>query len=110
MSKIKWRIYYGDDTYFEGEPQDAPERDVQIIVQHDDDRGWIMTHANDFYLWNHNRWHGADAVGMYDYLMQPGWKRVLFGRTLPHGKFNEIYYRAKAARNYARDNGKLLEH
>ncbi|MHC4752905.1 MAG: hypothetical protein ACYTFW_23920 [Planctomycetota bacterium] len=37
---------------------------------------------------------GGAKFGMYDYLIEPGFKRVLFGRTVTSDQFNEIFKRA----------------
>jgi hypothetical protein len=107
-----WRVYYGDGSTFsseDGSPAAAPALDVQVIVQHRVDVGWHMQHANDFYLWRDcwRCWRGADLAGLWDYMMQAGWKRVLMGRTLLNSEFNAIYQAAKADRDFARQHGEL---
>lgn len=106
---MKWRIYYGDgSTVDAGTPvEEAPTRDVQLIVQADPDVGWAMYHMRDYYVWIGESWLGVDNFGLWDYLARPGWKRVLFGRTLLRQEFASIYERAKAARDFAKKNGFL---
>lgn len=101
-----WRIYYSDCTY-EGNIEDAPSRDVQLIVQEDTRVGWVMVHQKDYYIWEYERWFGVDGFGLWDYLARPGWKKVLFGRTLTHEEWNEVYYHAKDARDFGRKEGFL---
>jgi hypothetical protein len=103
---VDWRIYYSDSTY-DGPVENAPERDVQVIVKADERVGWAMCHASDYYLWEYDTWRGADIFGLFDYLARSGWKRVLFGRTLKHEEFNAIYQRAKADRDFARKSSFL---
>ncbi len=88
-------IYYSDGTYT-GDPENAPTRDVQVIIQPCPKVGWTTLHSTDYYLWRADRWRVADNFGLWDYMVQPGWKRVLFGRTLDDEEFRKVYYRAKA--------------
>ena len=95
-------IYYswGTDPY-EGEPEDAPTRDVQAIVQPAKGVGWAMQHTADYYVWRDelDEWRGTDLFGLWDYLARPGWKKVLFGRTISTEEYKEIYQRAKRDRD-----------
>lgn len=107
---MMYRVYYsnglalGSDEY---DPEHLPARDVQVIVQDDPEVGWAMEHTRDYYVWRDGRWRGADIFGLWDYLARPGWKRVLFGRTLLQDEYQEIYRRAKADRDFARKAGYL---
>lgn len=91
---MRWKVYYGDGSTFAGVVEDAPARDVQIIVQSSKDHGWQALSGTDYYIWRGDRWAGADQFGMYDYLIEPGWKRVLFGRTLTNDEFDAVWQRA----------------
>jgi hypothetical protein len=89
------RIYYSDGSVFDRDDlSKAPAMDAQVIVQRDPDRGWITTHGADFYIWKEGRWWGCEQYGLYRFLMDTG--LVLFGETIPHDKFDEIYQLAKA--------------
>lgn len=104
----KWRVYYGDGTTVEsdGFPVDrVPARNVQVVVQDHPSVGWSMVHTRDFYIWADERWRGVDQFGLYDYLCEPGWKRVLFGRTINRDDFNTIYQQAKRDTKFARKSG-----
>ncbi len=99
---MEWRIYYGDGSTFDdedGPPELAPARDVQVIVVHDDDVLWATQTGSDYYVWDDrgsgSRWWGVDKFGLYDYLIEPGYKIVLFGRTIANEEFAEIFKRAK---------------
>ncbi len=50
-------------------------------------------------MWRGDLWVGVDLFGLWDYLATDGWKRVLFGRTIPNAPYQEIYRRAKGRRN-----------
>ena len=94
---MRWKIYYGDGSTYnnqDGYEARAPARDVQVIVLEDKDHGWITQAGTDYYIWNHSRWWGVDLFGMYDYLIEDGWKRVLFGRTLAKDEYQAIFKRA----------------
>lgn len=89
------RIYYGDGTTYEGDR--PPARDVQVILQHDPERGPYFQSGFDYYVWKDapapGRWMGCDIFGLYDYLIDSG--IVLFGRTVTNAEYNAIYQRAK---------------
>jgi hypothetical protein len=96
---MRWRIYYGDGTTYDdsqGPAWDAPARNVQAIVVSDPDHGWYILRADDFYwyLADEDRWYSGDRFGMYDYLLDPGAKRILFGRSIPNAEYARILDRA----------------
>lgn len=98
---LTWKIYYGDgQTYssLDGAIEDTPTTDVQVIILIDRDHGWTTQTGTDYYVWDNRgngpRWWGVDYPGYIDYLIEPGWKKVLLGRTIPSDIFNSIYKRA----------------
>jgi len=92
---MSWKVYYSDRTYT-GDVAQVPARDVQVVVQSDPDHGWQALSGSDYYIWRADRWFGVDRFGLFDYLIEPGWKRVLFGRTLTREAFNAVWQRAMA--------------
>lgn len=80
---LRWRIYYADGSTFdstEGGAEKAPALGVvSIVMLRDNSQG---------------QWYGGDQYGLTQYLIEPGWKRVLLGRTLPDDEFVEISGRA----------------
>lgn len=88
------RYFYPDGVTYEGD--NPPAMDIQVIVQQDKDRGWIMTHGADFYIWKDDRWWNCDLYGLFRFLMDTG--LVLFGQTIPHSEFEVIYRQAKQYR------------
>jgi hypothetical protein len=83
---MKWRIYYGDGSLYsdgDGSPFDAPGRDVQAIAVEDAQVGRTIHSRRDFYWWSSIGWWGGDLFGLYDYLLTPGPRKVIFGRSLP---------------------------
>jgi hypothetical protein len=100
---VAWRIYYGDGTTFDdldGTPADAPALNVQVIVVRDRDPnsqlGRYPVHRFDYYWWDDPDWYGGDLFGLFDYLARPGWKRVMFGRTIGNAEHQAIIDRALA--------------
>ena len=101
---LEWRIYYGDGSTFsneDGEPQFAPAMNVQVIVVKDtadtiNNVGRRLWFGRDYYWWDDGEWIGGDHFGLYDYLQRPGWRRVLFGRSVPARRFIETRRKALA--------------
>lgn len=83
----KWKIFYDDGSTYtdqDGAVESAPKRGVQGIVLADDMLGRRTEHGSDFYIHVPDRgfWRGVDHFGLFDYLIDPGFKVILFGRTL----------------------------
>lgn len=96
---MKWRIYYGDNSVFDdiqGTAWEVPARDVQMIAVADPEHGWYLCRSNDYYWYlpEMDAWQGGDIFGLWDYLIEPGKKRVLFGRTISNSEFQKILTRA----------------
>ena len=99
VSNFYWCIYYGDNSTFssvDGTVVNAPARNVQAIVQDHPQVGWEVTTGKDYYVWTHAGWWGVDLFGLWDYLVELGWKKVLFGRTLTTEEYNMFFQRALA--------------
>ena len=99
MSKIKWRIYYGDGTTFDenqGTPEQAPPLNVQVIVVDDADVGRQLLHLWDWFYWDGEQWCGADIHGLLDQILHNQVTAVKQGRTLPQREFDDIKNRAIA--------------
>lgn len=95
---INWKIYYSDNTYsnLDGLPEHAPKRDVQAIAVVENSTGYRIERENDYYVWwpENGGWRGVDQFGLYDYLILPGYKIVLFGRMLNNDQYKDILNRA----------------
>jgi hypothetical protein len=87
-----WVIYYSDSEFSseDGGPESAPARDVQVIVQSDEESGWVTQTGTDYYAWIGDRWQGRDVFGLWDYLTGYGWKRVLFGRMITNEEYDAV--------------------
>lgn len=94
---MKYIIWYGDGSIYRddyGPPELAPKRGIQVISQEDPDTGQSFTRSNDFYWWTDKGWQGGDLFGLFDYLIEPGSKVVLFGRTIGNREFTGILQHA----------------
>jgi hypothetical protein len=109
---VKWRIYYGDGSIFDssqGNPEDAPPDNVQIVVDRDPEVGRVLlTSFAGFYWFEAGRWFACldqQGYGLFDYLRRPGLKIVKFGRTMETEAFREIYARAAQDTGFPRKSG-----
>lgn len=96
---MRWKIFYGDgSTYSDaaGSAYDAPARNVQAIIADDKDHGWHCVRTCDYYWYLpiDDLWQGGDQFGLFDHLIEPGAKRILFGRTLGNQEFADVMERA----------------
>ena len=92
-----WRVYYGDGTTYghdSGPPELAPKTGVQIIARTVESPNGPQVgycYGRDHYWWlDGDGWVEGDWVGREDYLMGPGLKVVLFGRTIHTPTFRQI--------------------
>ena len=101
---MKWKIYYSDhaeesDTSVNSEqvtPYNIIRRaDVQVIVQESPDLGWVTLSGYDYYMWDcrgeETKWWGGDIFGLHHYLLQSGYKCVLFGTMIDKKSFSKIF-------------------
>ena len=56
---MNYRIYYGDGATYAGPVEEAPGRNVQIIVQSSQEHGWQAL-SGDFYVWRPGRWFAVE--------------------------------------------------
>lgn len=89
---MKWRVYYANHTTFDGAPDQAWPLGVIGIVHQDAETGRSICHGKDYYIYleAEDRWETVDIFGLWDYLCQSGWKRVLFGRTIPNREYARL--------------------
>ena len=91
---MRWKVYYSDGTTYcdmDGPIEDAPKRGVIIVASECDLMGRKYDRSTDYYCWFDYGWRGVDIFGMYDYLTQPGYKVVLFGRTVEDSVWRELW-------------------
>ena len=94
---MRWKIFYGDGSDYtdqDGPPELAPKRNVQTIAVANDLVGRRIERGNDFYILTDHGWRGCDQFGLFDYLIDPGAKIVLFGRSLATAEYRAIFDRA----------------
>lgn len=97
--KCEWKIRYGDGSIYsnlDGPPEQAPKRNVQTITVSSGLVGRRIERENDYYIWTpeNGGWRGVDQFGLYDYLIDPGHKIVLFGRMLNNEEYRRLYNEA----------------
>lgn len=96
---MEWIIYYGDGTKYsddDGAPEVAPKRNVQAINVADKRVGRRVERSDNFYIYVPDRgtWRGVDQFGLFDYMIEPGYKIVLYGRTLSNVEYGQVLKRA----------------
>lgn len=106
-SRFRWKVYYGDGTTvcdLDCSTDRVPALDVQVVLQYDPVAGWYLQSHGDYYVYREGDglWQACDNMGLWDYLQRPGWKRVLFGRTIRSDDFHDIFQRAISDRNALR--------
>jgi hypothetical protein len=94
---MRWQIFYGDGSEYkdcDGPPELAPKRNVQTIAVENGIVGRRLERGDNFYIMTDHSWRGCDQFGLYDYLIEPGAKIVLFGRSLNDAEYREILDRS----------------
>lgn len=71
-------------------PDELPALDVQVVAVAHPVVGVRLWCAKDYYWYEGDTWIGGDTFGLWDYLSRPGWKRVLFGRTISDTAYETI--------------------
>lgn len=92
---MRWIIYYGDGSTYgdqDGAPENAPTRNVQAITCEPD-----------------GIWKGGDIFGLFDYLLRPGWKRVLFGRAVTNDAYEKAVTIARNDKYFDPNNRFVVE-
>lgn len=95
---MRWKIYYGDGSTYsdlDGSPFDASPDNVQVIVMKDEKHGRLLVGKCDMYWWveEEGEWFGLMdrlGYGLFDYLRQPGPKKVIFGRTTSNEAYDAV--------------------
>ena len=101
--QMNWRVYYADYSTFDslqGEPEDAPVRGVQLIIQrhHDLRERPFFQWMKDYYVFKHGRWYAADSDGLRFYLFIediPHHRAQLAGQTVDNETWERIREMAK---------------
>jgi hypothetical protein len=94
-----WAVYYDDGSTWtdaDGPVEDTPGLGaVVVLVQPDEGESFVIV-GHDFYCWHadQGRWWGADQSGVWDYLHRPGWRKVVFGRTVSNADYGAVHARA----------------
>lgn len=103
----QFRIYYGDHSIYEGEPEGAPAQNVQAIAWNDPtkgarDLGRVVLHEWDIYIYSDDiGWHGTNKfTDLLQHLGRRGCgaggvRAVLTGRWIDRERFTEILKQAR---------------
>jgi hypothetical protein len=98
---MKWRIYYADDSTYEGSTEKdaikATAYGVEVIAIENSYRetGFGIVTGRDAYLYKDGRFWGCDEAGIWDHLyFYPGIKVILFGRTIDTDDYDKLVARA----------------
>lgn len=88
---MAFRIYYGDDSTYSGDPFLAVPHNVICLAV--PGKVW---HSRDAYYWHKDMgWTPCDVPGMWDYLLNyVGPKAILFGRNVRDDIYWKIVDRA----------------
>lgn len=93
-----FKIFYDNGATYTGDPFLAPVLGVLIVVEEDRDHGRRIIQNADYFCWDDRgegySWWEADFVGLVDYLISPGPKRVLIGRLVPNSVHQAVFDRA----------------
>jgi hypothetical protein len=90
---VDWKIYYGDGSTFsneDGPAEKAPCGRVIAVAFYDQDNRRRVCHQADYYIWDGVRWYSADINGYMQYMLEPGFKVVKFGREIGDLKYREV--------------------
>jgi hypothetical protein len=105
---VCWRIFYYDGSEYgceDGPPTEAPGWGVVAISN----GPAALSGGDGYYCWDNDRWFGMDRMGFFQYLAEPGYKVVKFGRWTETPLFRDIYEKALKWSNHLSD-GSLPHH
>ena len=102
---IQWKIFYaGGKTYssLDGPPELAPKTGVLAIIAPDDRVGRRVERqspvtGDSYYIWTpeNGGWRGACPFRLAEYMFEPGYKLVLYGRTVTDKEYQDVLERAQ---------------
>lgn len=92
---LNFRVYYERGS-FQGDAYLAPGRGVLLIVERDQEHGRRIISNGDYYVWDERRWWAKDFIGLVDYLLEPGPRKVLIGRMVDNRVWESVYRKAEA--------------
>lgn len=90
---MNWKIYYDDGSTYSnqnGEIFFAPGQGVEVISYEDTEVGRRILHRADYYWPTEFGFGFGDMFALYEYLLSPGPKKVLFGKTISDCQFQNI--------------------
>lgn len=104
-----FKIYYADGSVYSGDPYSAPVLGVILILESDENHGRRIIQNADYYCLEDRgegeQWWESDFVGLVDYLITPGPKRILIGRLVPNSVHQKIFDLAYADKDFPEKTG-----
>ena len=90
-----WRIYYADGSSFsnaQGTPFEAPRQGVVAIAQEDENTGYVIHHALDYFYWEPEigGWANTDLIGAFDHLVRAKQPLLLIGRMMARKAYYDL--------------------
>ena len=100
---LKWLVYYDDETHISSDDTTIENLEcsgVVFVVMEDPDSGRQVL-IGDYYVYDNLsgegwRFYPCDLFGLFDYLIRPGLKKVLFGRWVGSCLWNKLYNASEA--------------
>jgi hypothetical protein len=91
---MDFRVYYDGGETYSGDAYAAPGLGVLCIVERDELHGRRLITQGDYYVLR-ERWYAVDFIGLVDYLLQPGPRKVLVGRLVERNVYYDAIRRAE---------------
>ena len=94
---MKYRIYFNDGSYYDGDtkyPDESPCEGIQVIVMKNPDGGIMTCAGSDYYVIDQRegddepRWYGMNDAGLQQYLRNKGY--VKFGWHIGNRAYRAI--------------------
>ena len=128
---MDWKIFYEGGFSFssgDGQPEEAPIWNVQVIVMPHIESGRRVRCLFDYYVWWGDRWEGVDLTGVMDFLIERGeysleeeigdvefrkrafaTGRVKAGRTIEKEEFYSLYRAADRDPEFPKRTGYMAD-
>lgn len=92
---VTFQVYYRDGSTYSGDPFLTPTLEAVLVVEKDAEHGRRYVSGFDYLVWEDGRWYGVDQIGMFQYMVRLGPRRVLFGVMMPNEDWNKLVWRAR---------------
>lgn len=111
---MDYRIFYGDESTYDGPLEDAPPLNVICIVSTDKSAGpynigRYVLHAHEYYLFSVDcgKWIGVlNQTDLIDHILHTDVSKVLKGRTIRDDLYHSIIARANSDPDFPHKSAK----